>query len=205
MLHQNWFFGKNMVIVDEYFDTQIFFDIESRCFYLLTSDKTNDEDVLVMKEISEEYAPARYKKYWEAYGELISTKVKEMANALLASIGENKPSVHFLRVEPIYTGGNSYCFIGQTDTGYFLATDAEYDIRMVNTNPWLAPHWDKIWEYDWQKKHIVQDVLHKDALVFFEAMLKWIMTNRPDGNYDMNDILARLQDVQSLIASGNLN
>ena len=76
MLHQNWFFGKNMIVVDEYYDTQIFFDIDSRCFYHLTSDKANDEDVLIIKEISAEDAPTKHKEYMEKYSELISTKVK---------------------------------------------------------------------------------------------------------------------------------
>lgn len=73
MLHQRWFLSKNMIVVDEYYDTQIFFDIDSRCFYHLTSDKANAEDVLVIKEISAEDAPIKHKEYMEKYSELIST------------------------------------------------------------------------------------------------------------------------------------
>lgn len=32
-LHQNWFAGKNMKLVYEYYERQVFFDSNTKCFY----------------------------------------------------------------------------------------------------------------------------------------------------------------------------
>lgn len=91
-------------------------------------------------------------------------------------------------VTPCYTGGGIYVFTGELEDGNFFIADCPfsaeyYSLRIVNENP---ENLDESLEVDWQEKHFVKDVNRCKG--FMKDMLKWIIKNRPDGNYDIDDM-----------------
>lgn len=100
------------------------------------------------------------------------------------------------RVYPEYTGGGIYCFMGKLDDNYFLA-DCDlmaswYDLRIIDVDPTLYDS-DDVWQDEWQMKHYVKDV--NRCKTFMKNMFKWIIENKPEGNYlvsDIEDMLRRI-------------
>ena len=105
----------------------------------------------------------------------------------------------FIRVEPCYSGGGIYVFIGELANGaYFEADDCNYDVRLLNGNVFEAD-WDtELWDVDWQESHLVADLTEAEALGFFEKMLKWVIKHEPEGNYQVSDMKASLAEIKSL-------
>lgn len=104
-------------------------------------------------------------------------------------------------VEPIYTGGGIYIFLGAVDDNYFIADSLECDVRIVDEDP--RNHTDderfgyEEWaSAEWQEEHLVKD-LTSDRKTFFVDMLRWVFNNEPDGNYLMSDIDYLLADIQN--------
>ena len=72
-----------------------------------------------------------------------------------------------IRLEPIYTGGNSYIYTGKLNTGeYFLAADDYEDtVWLLDTDPYKD--FDDC-TYDWwQEAHTTRTLDGKEAFDFF--------------------------------------
>ena len=105
---------------------------------------------------------------------------------------------NFIRVEPEYTGGGIYCFIGTLDGNkHFLASDNFYDVRIIDTNPFEVDYED-LWYDEWQEAHLIEDLTGNDRLVFFEEMIKWLRQNGRAGNYAMEELEARLEEINKI-------
>ena len=92
------------------------------------------------------------------------------------------------------SGGGVYLYIGSLDNGlFFLASDdyVSFDISIVDTQP------------DFENG-FYNDFLGSHAVNFFEgeadnerklflSVLKWILKNKPEGNYCKSDLEARLE------------
>ena len=110
----------------------------------------------------------------------------------------------FIKVEPIYTGGNIYCFLGQLDSKrWFFASSADYDVRIINADPWLEENEEDVWQPDWQDEHLIEDLNPNQALIFFTDMLKWISENQPRGNYSQSELDECSQEVEELKTQTN--
>lgn len=108
-------------------------------------------------------------------------------------------------VTPFYTGGGIYCFVGQLDGYYFIASDGMYDIRLVDADPIEA--WDEFEFEDWQDAHLVRDLGEEEALETFLDILHWIKDNKPDTefcNYLMSDIDNIENEVIDLMKGGTV-
>lgn len=102
-----------------------------------------------------------------------------------------------LKCEPIYTGGGITCFLGQIDRDrYFIAEDDMYSVRILDSDPMLAD--EDCWYSDWQEEHMIDDLDETESLVFFNDMLNWILDNKPDGNYGLDDIERDIDEVADL-------
>lgn len=113
-----------------------------------------------------------------------------------------------IKCEPIYTGGNIYCFLGQIDEHtWFLASDADYDVVILNSDPWLAVDSETgeelCWFPEWQEEHLVKYLDETDSLDFFREMLNWIKKNNPKGNYSMYELELDMEEVEQLTGSTN--
>lgn len=110
----------------------------------------------------------------------------EMLEAVRYNLCEIEKAAHTIEsVEPEYTGGNIYIFVGKLTNGnYFVADGDMFDVRIVDA-PW---DWEESQFPDWQESHLVEDLSAADALQFCKRMLEWVKTNEPDGNYSMSDM-----------------
>lgn len=113
-----------------------------------------------------------------------------------------------IKCEPIYTGGGIYCFLGQIDDcTWFLASDAEYDVVILNSDPWLAVDNETgeqlCWFSDWQEEHLIENLDEQDSLDFFSDMLNWIEDNEPNGNYLMSELELDMEEIRQLKGSTN--
>ena len=108
---------------------------------------------------------------------------------------------------PNYTGGSIYVYTGKLKDGnYFMASDEALDkynkafaVRIVNEDPDTAedPNQEDIaWFPEWQEPRLVKDLEGKEALNFTKEILNWIITNKPDGNYQMADMKGMLDFVE---------
>lgn len=99
--------------------------------------------------------------------------------------------LNFKIVTPIYTGGGIYCFYGKVNDVYFIASD-QGDVRLVDVIPFDAVD-GEMWYAEWQEEHLIRDIeTNEEYKSFFLHMLDWIIKNKPEGNYlmeDMNDLL----------------
>lgn len=100
-------------------------------------------------------------------------------------------------VKPEYTGGGIYVFTGELEDGnYFLAdcpcSASYYSLRIVNENPDKCDP-NEVWQEEWQLNHFVKDVIR--CKCFIRDMLKWIIKNRPCGNYCVYDIEEMLKSL----------
>lgn len=122
--------------------------------------------------------------------------IKELENELKMLNESEETNSNIESVIPNYTGGGIYTYIGKlSDGNYFMAEDSIFDktnpifsIRIVNENP------DEVgedsWYPEWQEEHLVKDVVETDneAKEFTKQILQWIITNKPEGNYDISDM-----------------
>lgn len=114
-------------------------------------------------------------------------------------------NTYFMNVEPTYTGGNIYIFTGQmTDGNYFIADNSFFDVRILNADPMVVT-WENAMfkEYamdsvEWQEEHLVKDLDPNEAKAFFKQMLKWVKENEPEGNYNLCDMTALEEELDTL-------
>ena len=106
----------------------------------------------------------------------------------------------FVSVTPNYTGGGIYVFDGRLEDGnFFMADSPYYDVRIVDADPLEEPYESDFPE--WQEEHLVGDLEADDALDFMAEMLKWVMANKPDGNYLMGDMENIAEDLAETITA----
>ena len=96
-----------------------------------------------------------------------------------------------IKADAEYTGGGIYRYTAQTDTETWLVGNSEWDvIYEVNADPDAT---EDSWYNEWFDEHQIAE--HEDDyLELLSAMLGWILTNKPDGNYDPCDIRDYLQE-----------
>ena len=134
----------------------------------------------------------------------IEDLVRKIAT-LKAKLNGDHPnsSPYFVAVEPQYTGGGIYVFLGTLTNGNgFIADTACYDVRILNEDPSKCgikyPDEDAFPSVEWQEEHLIEDLKPIEAKAFFIKMLEWIIANDPTGNYNDGDMEYFLNEVKSL-------
>ena len=119
----------------------------------------------------------------------------EEANKVLGlneSAGSSNFSIEY--ATPCYTGGGIYVYTGKLKDGnYFLGSDDWFSdkdnyfmIRIVSEDPDKFPE-DCFFD-DWQQKYLVKDLSLEECKKFTKQILNWIIKNKPDGNYQIDDM-----------------
>lgn len=93
-----------------------------------------------------------------------------------------------IKVTPEYTGGGIYVFLGEIDGKGFIADDTCFDVRILDIDPTKCDE-DVVFDPKWQESHLLRDLQEPETRSFFMNMLKWVINNNPDGNYQMNDMI----------------
>ena len=94
----------------------------------------------------------------------------------------------------ICTGGGIYVFMGRfADGSWFVADSDNYDITRVDADPRKEDFdtvlgWDEENENYWMEDHC-SEYVYPTRLVFMD-ICKWVLDNKPDGNYLPSEIQA---------------
>ncbi len=85
----------------------------------------------------------------------------------------------------IYTGGGIYIYYGQlTDDSYFRTCD-DFDFISICDADTSSDDADYIEFYE---VHEINTLINNNFKTAFNAILKWIINNRPSGNYSANEL-----------------
>ena len=158
-------------------------------------DEIDDEDKdYCMGEFAENYP---FTKSFDEYPSEIEAWIESLQEAYGK---EKKNKINIEWANASYTGGGLYAYIGKFKNGnYFMAADDwndkdesfvyEVDSEVVfdefeegNPDPWTL---------EWMDEHLVKTHSTKA----FKQILKWIITNEPDGNYDVGELDRRLRRI----------
>lgn len=130
------------------------------------------------------------------------TKVVNGKELEEAKSSNNKYEIEY--ATPNYTGGNVYVFTGKLKDGnYFLADDTftPFDTRILDIDPNTTIKDENGIEVNLmddvslQNKHLVKDLDENEAKEFTLKLVNWIEENKPDGNYQVDEIKAKLDDM----------
>lgn len=89
-----------------------------------------------------------------------------------------------------YTGGGIYLYTGKLSYGNYFLTSDDWDcIEIVNEDPDLD---DESFSTEWIEKHYVETLTGDGYEYFWNTMLNKIITDRPEGNYDADELADRL-------------
>ena len=112
-------------------------------------------------------------------------------------------SFAFDKIEPCYTGDNTYVFFGRLQDGsYFVATSLVMAVRLLNDDPdqdFGEDEYTKGFYESWMEEHLIRD-LHstsEECKEFWTALLEEILKKRPDGNYLLGDMEVLLNGVKN--------
>lgn len=93
----------------------------------------------------------------------------------------------------IYTGGNIYIYYGQlTDGNYFRACDDWYCIEICDADTST----DDADYNEWLDKHRVEMLEGYEYEIFWNKMLRWIIDNKPKGNFQSYELEHRFIEVE---------
>ena len=108
-------------------------------------------------------------------------------------LSDETPHVEFVDIEPIYTGGNIWCFQGALSDGtYFMASDFMDSFRILNEDPRDK---EEAWYADWQEAHLVKDIDDDKTAPIFVELYKWLESHKPDCGIDFQaEIIARQEE-----------
>lgn len=81
-----------------------------------------------------------------------------------------------------YTGGGVYLYYGKVDGTYFLSD--ENSGMYLDVRPNLSR--DDTFTLDWQQEHSLGHIMDIDA--FNIEILDWIISHKPEGNYDPHEL-----------------
>lgn len=103
---------------------------------------------------------------------------------------------NFQKVTPEYTGGGVYLFTGKCNGEYFLADSDYFDVTFIDADP-DDFEFEDLWESDFFDTHMITYINpdSKDSTMFFKQMCRWIIDNRPQGNYAIEDIETILENI----------
>jgi len=100
-----------------------------------------------------------------------------------------KESYKLKNATAIYTGGNIYIYYGQLENGLFFRACDDWDFIELCDADTSTEDADYMEFYE---EHSKGTIAGDDFKVFWDRMLLWIMTFKPDGNYDSYDLEKRL-------------
>ena len=100
--------------------------------------------------------------------------------------------MNIIKANAEYTGGGIYRYTAQTDEGTWLIGDTLWDwVLEVDEDP---DETEDSWYGDWCDTHEVRYYQDEEFKRVLNEVIYWILTNRPDGNYDPREIEHDLEE-----------
>lgn len=87
-----------------------------------------------------------------------------------------------------YSGGGIYLYIGKLNNGMFFIASDEGDLSIMDKEPTFD------YDMDFFNAHVVEyvDSESKEFSRDFKAILNWILSNNPSGNYNKAELESRI-------------
>ena len=103
--------------------------------------------------------------------------------------------MEIVKATATYSGGGIYIYTGEVDDGsYFLTNDDFYVyVEFLNDDPYK--NLDESLNEIWQNAHHLGEYSGSQALEFYKKILRWIIENKPEGNYQVYEIEQRLSKL----------
>lgn len=103
-------------------------------------------------------------------------------------VGDVDDDIEFEEIEPMYTGGNIWCFWGKLTNGlYFQASDFMDSFRVLTADPRGN---DDAWYEEWYGKYLVCDFNDDKVAPIFIKIYKWLKANNPKCGMDFDSEIA---------------
>lgn len=107
-------------------------------------------------------------------------------------LSDNTPHIEFEDIEPIYTGGGIWCFVGElSDSTFFIAEDANDSFRIVNEDPRGN---EEAWYPEWQEKHLVLDIDDDKTTPIFIDLYRWLESHKANCGIDFQAEIEERQE-----------
>ena len=91
-----------------------------------------------------------------------------------------------IKANACYTGGGIYRFTAQINDRRFVLGSSEWDeLYITDEDPDAT---EDSWYNEWCDKHIVEIVKNEAYANLLNELIKWILDNEPDGNYQASEI-----------------
>ena len=137
------------------------------CFMLVDSD-FRDEMKNILFSIVDDWE----KKNPEIINAILGKDVKTIPDGIDLSMIKD--------VRPVYTGGNCWNLDGTlTDGTFFVASDMDYDVAIINTDPTPARHSKDGLYCGWEEEHLIRWMDEEEGYNFFLALIAWCKANLP--------------------------
>ena len=103
-----------------------------------------------------------------------------------------------IKATATYTGGGIYIYTGQLENGdYFMTNDDLISymayVEFFNADPY--EEFEDACNEIWQSEHHIGEYSDRKAYEFTKEILNWIIQQRPEGNYSVNEIESRLSKL----------
>lgn len=90
-----------------------------------------------------------------------------------------------VKANACYTGGGIYVFYAEYSDGLFGMTSSEDEnIYIVDEYPDI----ETAWYPEWMEEHMKEIISGKAFSKAYKDLLKWIIKNEPDGNYQAGEL-----------------
>ena len=91
-----------------------------------------------------------------------------------------------VKANACYTGGGIYRFTAQLNDKRFVLGNSEWDkLYITDEDPDAT---EESWYNEWCDKHIVETVKDSAYATLMNELIKWILENEPQGNYQAYEI-----------------
>ncbi len=94
-----------------------------------------------------------------------------------------------------YSGGGIYIYTGQLDNGDYFMTNDDFVVYVEFYNADPYKDFDESCNEIWQFEHHVGEYSGQEAYDFVKNIRTWIIQNRPEGNYSVEEIESRLSQM----------
>ena len=89
----------------------------------------------------------------------------------------------------IYTGGGLYIYYGQLSDGNWFRAYDEWECIEICDSDTSAEEADY---YEFYEEHTIETLVNDEYKEFWDNMLLWIIHNKPEGNYQGDDLERRM-------------
>ena len=153
---------------------------------------------IAMDDMGFPYSEEEYRSELE---EMDEAWLEEAIALQLEDMESEVTGMKFERANACYTGGNIYVYYGKLEDGRYFLADDDGEMMLTETDPETC--FDDVFYWEWQTEHGIQVTKDQDDMAEpgqvwwtlkaadWNAMLDWIITNKPDGNYSVSELEAR--------------